>query len=221
MLALITAGPASAPIDEVRRITNFATGEIGARLAQALAAQGFEPHLFRARGATHIELPEGVVLHEFGTNDDLARALEEVAKSRSEEVRAVFHAAALSDYLVTSVRGPEGPLVGVRKIPGDLPEIHLVLEPAPKVLPRLRGWFPRAWIVGWKYELAGSREEAIDRGRGQFLQRCTDATVLNGAAYGAGFGVLEDDQSPQHLATKREVAQFLASRAATFAKSDK
>ena len=221
MLAVITAGPASAPIDEVRRITNFATGEIGVRLAEALTAQGFEPLLFRARGATHTELPKGAVLHEFETNDDLTRALEEVAKTRADEVRAVFHAAALSDYSVASVRGPDGPLAGGRKIAGDLPQIQLVLEPAPKVLPRLRGWFPRAWIVGWKYELEGSREDAIDQARRQLRQRRTDATVVNGAAYGSGFGLLEDDQSPRHFASKRELAQFLASRAATFAKSDK
>lgn len=221
MLAIITAGPASAPIDEVRRVTNFATGEIGARLAEALAAQGFEPHLFRARGATHTDVPSGAVLHEFETNDDLARALEEFAKTRAEEVRAVFHAAALSDYSVASVRGPEGTLTGVRKIPGDLPKVQLVLEPAAKVLPRLRGWFPRAWIVGWKYELQGSREDAIDHARTQLELKRTDATILNGAAYGSGFGLLEDDQPPQHFATKREVAQLLASRAAAFAKSDK
>jgi len=221
MLAVITAGPASAPIDEVRRITNFATGEIGARLAEALAAQGFEPHLFRARGATHTEVPRGAVLREFETNDDLTRALEEVAKTRSDEVRAVFHAAALSDYSVASVRGPDGPLAGGRKIPGDLPQIQLVLEPAAKVLPRLRGWFSRAWIVGWKYELEVSREEAIDRARRQLGQSFTDATVVNGGAYGAGFGLLEDDHAPQHFATKREAAHFLALRAAAFAKPDK
>jgi len=221
MLAVITAGPASAPIDEVRRVTNFATGEIGVRLAEALAAQGFEPHLFRARGATHTEVPSGAVLHEFETNDDLTRALEEVAQTRSDEVRAVFHAAALSDYLVTTVRGPEGTLAGVRKIPGDLPQIQLTLEPAAKVLPRLRIWFPRAWIVGWKYELEGSRNQAVDHARAQLTQKHADATVLNGAAYGPGFGLLEDNRAPQHFADKREVAQFLASRAAAFAKSDK
>ena len=221
MLAIITAGPASAPIDEVRRITNFATGEIGVCLAEALVAEGFKTHLFRACGATHTALPKGAVLHEFETNDDLTRALEEVGRNHSDEVRAVFHAAALSDYLVTSVRGPEGPLAGGRKIPGDLPKIQLVLEPATKVLPRLRGWFPRAWIVGWKYELEGSCEDAIDQARRQLGQRRTDATVVNGAAYGSGFGLLEDDQSPRHFANKRELAQFLASRAAAFAKSDK
>jgi phosphopantothenoylcysteine synthetase/decarboxylase len=221
MLAIITAGPASAPIDEVRRVTNFATGEIGARLAKALAAQGFEPHLFRARGATHAELPKGTVLHEFETNDDLARSLEELSEIRAHDVRAVFHAAALSDYAVSAVRGPDGSPAKARKIPGDLRQVHLVLEPAAKVLPRLRGWFPRAWIVGWKYELEGTREDAVESARTQLAQKRTDATILNGGAYGPGFSLLEDDQSPVHFATKREVAQFLASRATTFAKSDK
>jgi len=221
VIALITTGPASAPIDDVRRITNFATGEIGARLAEAVGAQGFEPHLFRADGATYAGVPHDTVLHEFATNRDLARALEEFSGIHSDEVRAVFHAAALSDYVVKSVRGPDGPITMSRKIPGDLPQIELVLEPATKVLPRLRGWFPRAWIVGWKYELEGSRDEAMDRARSQLARKSVDATVLNGEAYGDGFGLLEDNQPPRHFANKREVAQFLASRAAGFAKPDK
>ena len=221
MLAVITTGPAAAPLDEVRHLTNFATGEIGALLAEALAARGFEPLLLRARGATHTAVPSGALLREFTTNHDLTRRLEELSATRGTDIRAVFHAAALSDYVATSVRGPDGSLANTRKIPGDLPQIHLVLEPAAKVLPRLRGWFPRAWIVGWKYELEGRREDAIGIARAQLAHHRTDATILNGDAYGPGFGLLEDDQSPVHFATKREVAQFLASRAAAFAKSDK
>lgn len=220
MIAVITTGPASAPIDDVRHITNFATGEIGALLAGALAAQGFAPLLFRARGATHTAVPEGAMLHEFTSNRDLVRALEELSETRGPDVRAVFHAAALSDYTVAAVRGPDGSLAGARKIPGDLPQVHLVLEPAAKILPRLRGWFPCAWIAGWKYELEGSREDALEIARSQPAQKRTDATILNGAAYGPGFGLVEGGQAPAHFPDKRQLAQFLASRAATFAKSD-
>ena len=221
MLAVVTTGPASTPIDEVRRITNSATGEIGALLAEALAARGFQTLLFRARGATHTHVPSGALLHEFTTNHDLVRALEALAETRAADVRAVFHAAALSDYDLTAVRGPDGSLLGSPKIPGNLPQLHLLLEPAAKVLPLLRGWFPHAWIVGWKYELAGSREEAVTNARVPLKQSHSDATVLNGAAYGPGFGLLEGFQSPLHHPTKRELAQILASRAETFAKSDK
>jgi phosphopantothenoylcysteine synthetase/decarboxylase len=221
MLAVITTGPAAAPIDEVRHISNFATGEIGALLAEAVVARGFEPLLFRARGAMHSTVPHGALLHEFTTNHDLARQLEALASTRAPDIRAVFHAAALSDYAVAAACGPDGAPINARKIPGDLPQIQLVLEPAPKILPHLRDLFPHAWIAGWKYELETSREDAIETARAQLASNHTDATIINGAAYGPGFGLLADDLPPVHFATKREVAQFLASRAAAFAKSDK
>ena len=132
-----------------------------------------------------------------------------------------MHAAALSDYAVAALRGPGGSPISARKIPSDLPQLHLVLEPAPKILPHLRDWFPRAWIAGWKYELEASREDAIETARAQLKSNHTDATIINGTAYGPGFGLLEADQPPVHFANKRELAQFLASRASKFAKSHK
>lgn len=218
-LAVVTTGPASAPIDDVRRITNSASGEIGALLAECLTARGFEVFLFRGEDATHTAVPAGAFVHEFVTNHDLARQLEELSAARGREIRAVFHAAALSDYIVTALRTADQPLDRTAKIPGDLQELHLVLEPAAKLLPRLRGWFPHAWIVGWKYEMEGSLESAIEAARPQLTQHRTDATVLNGRAYGPGFGVLEAENPPLHLATKRETADFLASRAAESAKA--
>ena len=219
--AIVTTGPASAPIDGVRCITNFATGEIGAVLAEALVAAGWDVFLLRGRGATHTAVKPGAHLHEFTTNQDLARGLEELSETRGKDIAAVMHAAALSDFAVASARGPDGALLGGGKISSDLAQLHLVLEPAAKLLPRLRGWFARAWIVGWKYELEGTREEAIAAAREQVARGRTDASVVNGSAYGPGFGVLEGEKSPRHCATKRELAQFLASRATTAAKSGK
>lgn len=219
--AIVTTGPASAPIDEVRRITNSASGEIGAVLAEALAPLGWEIFLCRGRGATCARVPKGVALHEFATNHDLACILGEIADTRGEDIAAVFHAAALSDYTVASVNGPQGSIATARKIPGDLAQVQIILEPAAKILPRLRGWFPRARITGWKYELEGTREDAIETARAQLAQKRTDLTVINGAAYGPGFGVLEGENPPLHFTTRRELADFLASRAAMAAKPDK
>lgn len=219
--AIITTGPASAPIDEVRRITNAASGETGALLANALVSLGWEVFLCRGGGATYTGAPDGSSLHEFETNEDLTRLLAKIAETRGPDIAAFFHAAALSDYKVASVNGPHGPIAHTGKIPGDLASMQIILEPAAKILPRLRGWFPRAWVAAWKYELAGTREEAIAVARGQLVPGHTDATVVNGAAYGLGFGVLEGENPPLHLATKRELADFLASRAAMAAKADK
>ncbi len=218
-LAIVTTGPSSAPIDAVRRITNFATGEIGALLAAALLRCGFEVVLFRGRGATHDGGLAGLMAREFETNHELARALEQLAEARGHEVCAVFHAAALSDYAVAGVRGPNGAITHAQKIPGNLARIELVLEPAAKVLPRLRGWFSRARITGWKYELEGARTEALAAAQQQLAAGRTDCTVLNGEAYGPGFAVLEEGKSPTHFSHKSELADFLASQATTFAKA--
>ena len=216
-LAIVTAGPASEPIDDVRRITNFATGEIGALLAAELVSSGFDVVLFRGRGATRTDAPPQAAVHEFAGNRDLARLLAELSATRANDARAVFHAAALSDYAVTDVRGPDGAPAHENKIPGDLARIEITLEPAAKVLPRLRGWFPLARITAWKYELDGSREDAVRAARAQISQGRSHATVVNGAAYGPGFGVLEAENPPVHFATKRELAVFLASQAASAA----
>lgn len=211
--AIITSGPASAPIDEVRSITNSATGETGALIAAALVAEGWEIFLFRGRGATHTVVPDSAHLHEFSTNRELARALEELSAARGRDIAAVLQSAALTDYVVTSVRGPDGKVCPSRKIPGRLAQLHLVLEPEPKILPRLRGLFPHAWIVGWKYELEGTREDAVAAARQQIARQHVDAAVVNGPAYGPGFGVLEGAKAPLHQPAKRELAHFLASRA--------
>lgn len=220
-LAIVTAGPASEPVDDVRRITNSATGEIGALLTAELVARNFEVVLFRGRGATCTDAPPQAAVHEFAGNRDLALLLEELSTARADDTRAVFHAAALSDYAVTAVRGPGGAPAHERKIPGNLARVEIVLEPAAKVLPHLRSWFPRARITAWKYELDGSREDAVRTARAQIAHGRSHATVVNGAAYGPGFGVLEAENPPVHFAAKRELAIFLASRAAASANAQK
>src|SRR5262249_37846721 len=69
--------------------------------------------------------------------------------------------------------------------------LTLRLEPAPKLILKLRGWFPQAWIAGWKYEVAGTREQALARGQRQLREARTDWCVVNGAAYGPGYGVCD------------------------------
>lgn len=195
--ALVTCGPAYEPIDAVRCITNHSTGELGAMLSEALAAAGFAVTCLRGTMATH-PAPVGVQIIPFGTNASLMDLLEGI-----EPPAAIFHAAALCDFMV--LQDPEA----AGKIRSDTPELRLVLKPAAKVLPLLRPLFPEALIVGWKYEVDGTRQDAIDRGRHQIAKCNTTACVVNGPAYGEGLGVLENDAVIHH-ATRRGLCAFLA-----------
>ena len=69
--------------------------------------------------------------------------------------------------------------------------------------------FPSTILVGWKYELDGTRQEVIAKGHQQIEECLTDACVLNGKAYGPGFGVLTREGQLTHLPDKKTLCQFL------------
>ncbi|MEI6492127.1 MAG: phosphopantothenoylcysteine decarboxylase [Verrucomicrobiota bacterium] len=199
-LACITCGPAYEPIDKVRRITNFSTGEIGAVLAGEFLRAGFEVICFRSEAAT-FPAPSGVEVRPFSTNDSLAAGLRSLARPPA----VVLHAAALCDFVLESIEGAEG----ADKLSSRAGMIRLILKPAEKILPQMRTWFPEARIIGWKYELDGSRDQAISRAADQIRGARTDACVVNGAAYGPGFGLLTSDGPTQHFSDKSALAAHL------------
>lgn len=186
---VITCGPSWEPVDQMRRLTNASTGTLGAALASAFASAGFAVHLFRGEGATTPPPPTVSDPVPFGTNEDLARALANLAQR--VQPAAVLHAAALCDFRVAATRHASGQAVDAAKISSREGRVILELEPATKVLPQLRTWFPAAWIVGWKYELSGDRPAALAAARRQFREAQTDACVLNGRAWGDGFALCE------------------------------
>lgn len=193
--ALVTCGPSYEPLDAVRCLTNHSTGELGTLLCGALLTAGFSVTCFRGDRATAPAPPDARVV-PFGTNLSLQKLLE--AAPRPD---AIFHAAALCDFVY------EGEPAG--KIRSNLPEWRLVLHPAVKILPLLRPLFPEALLVGWKYEVEGTRNDVLERGRHQIVTAQTDACVVNGPAYGTGLGVL-NSAGWKHCETRPELCQHLA-----------
>jgi phosphopantothenoylcysteine decarboxylase/phosphopantothenate--cysteine ligase len=197
MKIVVTCGPSYEPIDQARRITNFSTGRLGITLANALAAEGWEVTCFKGEQAT---CADPLHVHEacaFTTNQDLANQLKKLASQGP--IDALFHAAALCDFSVAAVRNEFGNEIASPKFSTREGRLNLVLAPTLKVLPRLRDWFPKARIVGWKYELAGSQVDAIEKARQQLRENLCDACVVNGSAYGEGFGFCLGDGSIQHF----------------------
>ena len=208
MRVVVTCGPSYEPIDEVRRLTNFSTGELGILLANRLTRAGFEVLCFKGVGATCPVRIEGARVVPFATNDNLLAELGQIEERKG--VVAVFHAAALADYKVKSVHASNGAEIAAAKIPSRAGELTLVLEPAAKLLPELPRLFPASQIVGWKYELTGTREEVLAAAERQMREAKVDACVLNGAAFGPGFGFCEPGQELVAIADKPRLAAFLS-----------
>jgi phosphopantothenate---cysteine ligase (CTP) len=216
MAILVTAGPTYENLDQVRRLTNFSTGALGSELAGFLAGQGHEVTLLLGQTSTHpVRASDAAVIERFTTTADL---MDRMQAKAGPGFTAVFHVAAVSDFCFGQVyrRGPQGDLQPLT--PGKLSTregtLWAELVPTPKIIERLRDWFPQAFLAGWKYEVDGDCNSALAHALDQ-IERCrTDACVLNGPAYGPGFGLIRVGGSLQHLSDKSSLysclAQFLA-----------
>ena len=209
MITLVTLGPTQEPLDAMRVISNRSTGKLGTQLALHLARSGHQVIALRGSGSTYSPdelLAECHTVIPFTTTEDLGKAFEQA--SRTGDVGAVFHAAAVSDFYF--------PAASQGKIPSDEASLTLTLKPTPKLLPRLRGLFPKSLVTGWKFEardegiLSQQRETALAVAALQIANCGSDACVLNGPAYGEGFGHLEKNGALNHLQDARALCAFLA-----------
>lgn len=207
MKVVITAGPSYEPLDKVRRLSNFSTGELGTLLAENFAQAGHNVTCFRATASTFSSPLWGVTVIPFNTNDDLAKELAQLPGR--EEVQIVFHAAALCDFRIREILNDRNEPLQVEKISTQEGTLKVTLEPAPKLIASLRRLFPASIVVGWKYELEGTVEEARAKGRHQMEQCLTDACVLNGRTYGAGFEIISRSGEQAHLPDKATLCRFL------------
>lgn len=209
MKVIVTSGPSYEPIDEVRRITNFSTGELGILLSNALADDGHEVFCLKGVSATHPG-PFDSRVHPlpFTTNDDLLGQITQLVGQH--DIGALFHVAALADFKVKSVSDGLGANQNAAKIESRSGALTIELEPARKVLAALRPLLPKARLVGWKYELNGTRDDALGKAWKQLRENGTDACVINGRAYGTGFGFCTAPDRIVKLADKAGVVKFLS-----------
>jgi phosphopantothenate---cysteine ligase (CTP) len=214
---IVTAGPAYEPLDDVRRLTNFSTGRLGSELVNFLSARGHHVTLLIGQQSAWRGERNAATVQTFTSSDDLCARLQALAGGH---VQAVFHAAAVSDFKFGKVwqRVTPEKLVEVRagKISTRAGNLVVELIPTPKIISKLRSFFPGALLVGWKYEVEGGRAAVLERAAQQVADNQTDACVANGAAYGAGFGLV---RAPSHVEHCETTAELFAALEALWRKS--
>jgi phosphopantothenoylcysteine decarboxylase/phosphopantothenate--cysteine ligase len=209
---IVTAGPAYEELDEVRRLTNFSTGTLGTELANFLSDRRHEVVLLRGQGSTCRLDSRAQQTLAFTTGANLRQQLQELAGRGAD---AVFHAAAVSDFTFGQIwrRAPDGSLEKIQsaKISTRAGTILAELAPTSKIIADLRIWYPSARLIGWKYELEGDRTHAIQQAGRQLEKNRVDACVVNGRAYGEGFGLLTEDLQCRHFAERLLLFEALES----------
>ena len=208
MNCIVTAGPTFEPLDDVRRLTNFSTGRLGTELAGFLTARGHAVTLLIGEGAAWPGERRARTVQTFSTTADLQAKLKALSALKNRrKTDALFHAAAVSDFAFGQIFTETKPgefrtLRSCKKIPTRQGSLLAELMPAPKIIAALRGWFPSACLVGWKFEAEGRRADVWRAAQKQITDCATDFCVANGPAYGPGFGLLAADGRTRHLATR-------------------
>jgi phosphopantothenoylcysteine decarboxylase/phosphopantothenate--cysteine ligase len=211
MNCLVTAGPTYETMDNVRRLTNFSTGRLGTELANFLTERGHPTTLLFGEQATYCGERRAQRVQQFGTTADLA---EKLKSASAGTIGAVFHAAAVSDFSFGKIwlRSESGELREIKsgKISTRKGTLMAELVPTPKIIAALRGWYPSARLIGWKYEVDGGRSDVLCAAEEQMAAWRTDACVANGAAYGDGFGLVTGPGKFVHLPDSSALFQALA-----------
>jgi phosphopantothenoylcysteine decarboxylase/phosphopantothenate--cysteine ligase len=158
---LITAGPSREHFDDVRFLSNAASGALGIALARGAAALGWRTHL--ALGPTHLAPPDRVLVHRFVSAVDL----DELCARLWPEVDAFVATAAVSDHR------PAERIAGKRKKESGDWAPRLV--PTPDVLARRAEEKGERILVGFSLESGAGPEEA----RRKLVKKRLDLIVWN------------------------------------------
>ncbi len=205
MNILITAGNTQAPIDRVRVVTNIFTGRTGANLARTAWMRGHRVTVLTSHPELLADLPDPaedtdrrVTVVPYSTFDDLAGLMQ--TEVRKNTYDALFHSAAVSDYLSAGVyatavgtvfnartkqweRNGAPPMMAEHKagkIKSSEPELWFRMVRAPKLVDRLRTpWGFTGLLVKFKLEVGLTEADLLAVAEKSRLQSSAELMVAN------------------------------------------
>ena len=216
MNLLITAGGCKQPIDRIRHIANFSSGQTGLFLTHFFLKQ---KHKVTLLISSEVEIPsyikEHAYIEKFTTFKDIKNSLKSLLSCHHFD--SVIHLAAVSDYFVSDILIENTPLHQEeipQKITGSK-EVTLKLKQNPKLLPQLKSFSKNkdVFVVGFKLTDTNDMKEEEDQIKDMLLNKNIDGLVHN------RFHEVTKDQHIaqiykkgkffQNTKTKKELAQSL------------
>jgi phosphopantothenate-cysteine ligase len=159
---LVTSGGTREKIDEARFIGNSSTGELGSLICGALAGRAECEKIFYVCGmAAALPTTDKTEIIRVSDTDSAIEAVKNILSGN--DVDGIFHAMAVSDYRVKSVKTRGGAeLERGKKIDSDENEITLTLEATPKIISFFSRLAPCALLAGFKLLCGVSKETLVD-----------------------------------------------------------
>lgn len=198
---LVTAGGTLEPIDDVRVLTNRASGKMGAALADAALVRGAEVLLVRSSSS---------VTPRYAIDERIYQTADDLEKILTKEIQTadiLIHTAAVSDFTVKKIKG---------KLSSKSAHA-LALKPNKKIVDDLKNKNPKLFLVAFKAEAGYTDAQLIHAGKQKLQESRADMVVANHIDRpGQGFGadtndvcIITKDNYVLHcpLAPKRAIAE--------------
>ncbi|HEL1613186.1 TPA: phosphopantothenate--cysteine ligase [Streptococcus suis] len=220
MKLLITSGGTSEAIDQVRAITNHASGNLGKIIAEQALRIGHEVTLVTTKQAVKPEPQKNLTIIEITNVESLQSTLEPLVKTH----HVLIHSMAVSDYTPVYMTGLDevqatediASLLDKKnsesKISSKDDYQVLFLKKTPKVISYVKQWNPTIQLIGFKLLVDVSKEElfavarqSIERNGADYIL-ANDLTDIKGNQH---IAYLVDKTSEVQAQTKEEIAQLI------------
>lgn len=220
MKIIITSGGTSEVIDQVRAITNHATGTLGKIIAEQALARGHEVTLVTTKQAVKPTFHPHLTIVEITNVESLKETLEPLVKTH----QVLIHSMAVSDYTPVYMTG----LDEVReteditsllekkntetKISSKADYQVLFLKKTPKVISHVKQWNPGIQLIGFKLLVDVPKEELFAVARDSIQRNNADYILANDlvditADKHLGYLVSQTEAIPAE--TKQDIAQLI------------
>ncbi|HEM6399192.1 TPA: phosphopantothenate--cysteine ligase [Streptococcus suis] len=220
MKLLITSGGTSEAIDQVRAITNHASGNLGKIIAEQALRIGHKVTLVTTKQAVKPEPQKNLTIIEISNVESLKSTLEPLVKTH----HALIHSMAVSDYTPVYMTGLKeveatediSSLLNKKnaetKISSKDDYQVLFLKKTPKVISYVKKWNPAIQLIGFKLlvdvpkeELFAVARQSIERNGADYIV-ANDLTDIKGNQH---IAYLVDKTSEVQATTKEEIAQLI------------
>lgn len=171
---LIASGPTSAPLDDVRSITNQSSGRLGSVIAKTLYEHGANVEQLAGRGSlTAISLYpnqplDKLTVTHFETVDELKFALQE--RLQNQAIDVVIMAVAVLDYIPDRIEG---------KKHSSNETWTVTFRRGEKLIEQIQHWAPDTVIVGFKLESRISLGELQNRAEDLIARSNAKVVIAN------------------------------------------
>ena len=208
---IVTSGGTEEKIDEVRKITNNATGKLGSIIAEKLVEKN-NVKVFYVCSKTAVRPKDDgniEVIETEGVNG-LKETIEKLLKKNN--IDFFIHTMAVSDYILDFVESDGRVLDTSKKISSDEESLVIHLKRAPKVISCIKEISPNTRLIGFKLLNQVSEEELIKVSQNLLHKNKCDLVIgndsksfVNGrheAIFVTNDGVIERAERKEEIAEK-------------------